>query len=216
MTNPALLQGGEDMAQCVDCGRYLSEYECPYCIPCEKEMSERCWICGMPTSSAGCGCNAIVLGPQPFQLPDKDTTIAALKAELAIAKDAMNGTCACDFEGEECVGECSYHESITKERDALLEEVEAYKIAYEEEQFKVKEIADRAESSEAEVERQTIIANGCSLRVAHLEAEVVEANKLLADTQYQALQIAGERDALREKVEKLEKEINLLYDDHYR
>ena len=44
--------------------------------------------------------------------------------------------------------------------------------------------------------------------IATLKAEVIEANKLLASTQYQALQIAGERDNLKAEVERLKE---LLY-----
>ncbi len=50
---------------------------------------------------------------------EKIAEVEKLKEEVKIYKEAMEGTCACDFDGEVCVDECSYHEAISKERDAL-------------------------------------------------------------------------------------------------
>lgn len=51
-------------------------------------MIEKCWKCGMPFHTGGCGCNPTVFGPQEWQWPKKcdlcdakDATIARLTTE---------------------------------------------------------------------------------------------------------------------------------------
>lgn len=53
-------------------------------------MSDKCWKCGMPYTTGGCGGNHVVFGPQPWQFgPPIDNEKELMKAEIASLKERL-------------------------------------------------------------------------------------------------------------------------------